>query len=185
MKSIGPLLDDIGSDPKELSFEADRDVLHAVAERLKCPAVHSLSGSISIHAGGEDLFVSGQVSALLERECVVSLDRLEEPVQDDISLRLSPHLTEDDETSSEDVDVLGPPFVENGRLNIAEIFAQQVALAMDPFPRSPNSENESTDDKVKTIDVGDETEGAEVETHRPFETLSALLDKKDGKGSLR
>ncbi len=159
--------------PREAHFEADEQMRAAIAQRLGVDEVKAFSGLVRLSRKGGDVVAEGRVAARLVRPCAVTLAAAEEVIDDGINLRLTAELTEEDERSAEDVDLLGPPFLVDGRLDVAEILVQQAALAMTPFPRAPDAAPEPA--------PGDETAADETAgngRHRPFAALKEMMAAK-------
>ncbi|MBI1394215.1 MAG: hypothetical protein GC152_15910 [Alphaproteobacteria bacterium] len=168
-------LADLSGAPRRVTCAPDPEALAAIARRLQVEDVLDFKGQVELRAKGNDVHATGDVAATLVRRCVVTLDPLEERIEETIDLRLTPTLADADEGSAEDVDLLDAPFLVDGAIDVLEILVQQTALGMDPFPRAP--------------DAGD-TGGAGVDpdaidpqspTHRPFAGLKDLMDGKPPK----
>ena len=174
-----PLLSELGPTPRVFRLALDDDERAAAAERLGAVSVDSIAGDLSVSRRGSDVFVRGKVESKLVRSCVTTLQPVVECIEDAIELRLTPEVTEADEQSPEDVDLLAEPFLvrgdrsggsddSGGRIDLVEILVQQTALAMAPFPHVDASP--AAGDAVTSPD-----------TQRPFAGLKELLDRK-GRG---
>jgi uncharacterized metal-binding protein YceD (DUF177 family) len=126
-------LGEIGKSEKRFRLAAGEDERRKVAARFKIPAIDMLEGELRIRATKTDIFVEGDVRALLTRECVASL----EPVREDIAEAFEIHFTRQapEREGEEEADLDAPEVHEGDVIDLGELLVQQLALAMDPFPR--------------------------------------------------
>jgi hypothetical protein len=90
---------------------------------------------------------------------------------------VAPAAEEDDvELASGAFDAAGEPPepLIGGQIDIGEAVAQQLALALDPYPRKPKVRLEDVIGELKGVSVGDEGVGA----GRPFAALARLKRRK-------
>ena len=73
-------------------------------------------------------------------------------------------------------DAADPEPYENGVIDLGEAVAQQLSLAIDPYPRSAATTDSEADDMSKTP-----AESEAQPTHRPFEGLDALMKARKSK----
>ena len=131
-------LSDLGPEGVTLHLKAASVPRTAIARRLDVPEVIDLSGDIAIRPEADGASVQGVVRARLVRTCVVTLDPLEEVIDEAFSLRFTRGLPSDDvELALEDE--WSEPLPDD-MLDAAEILVQQVAIAMDPYPRKPGAQ---------------------------------------------
>jgi uncharacterized metal-binding protein YceD (DUF177 family) len=101
----------------------------------------------------------GHLTAVVVRTCVVSLDEFEAKVEERFKIRFVPSGQETDDDDPESIDEI--PY--EGRLiDIGEAVAEQLGLALDPYPRKPGAELPS--------ELGAEDSG-------PFAALAKLKKK--------
>lgn len=174
--------DQIGPAGHRLSLSASQPERNGLAKRFRIPAVHKLEADLTVYPAGKDghFHLSGHVVADVEQTCVVSL----EPVQEHIDIEISRHFVPAEELAVEeapetagdedDADWLDPegddppdPIIDN-RLDIGGAVAEEVALALDPYPRKPGA----------TLPEGYKPDG-EAEPPSPFAVLAKL--KKEPK----
>ncbi len=130
------VLDDLPKGGRKFLLEANDVELDAVANRLGVLAVDKLSGELWVSATKERFSVRGRVAARLKRECVVSLEEIVEAIDEPFEtefVRRAAALENDDEEISLD----SPEIHEDAELDIGELLVQQLALAIDPYPRKP------------------------------------------------
>ena len=122
---------------QSLSLDAPAEARAALARRLGLPAIHALSAELALtpDAGGR-IAVRGTLRAELEQECVVTLAPVRASISDPVAWRLLP---EGEEPADGDDDPDDIPS-EGGAVDLGEELAQQLALALDPYPRAPGAE---------------------------------------------
>ncbi len=128
----------------EQVVEADASECAALASRLGVPAVLALTCRFRLRAQADRAIqAEGRLQARVVRTCVVSLDDFESDVTEDFRVRFVP--ARPDLPDVEDPEELDPdsddeiPF-EGGTLDLGEAATEQLALALDPYPRKPGAE---------------------------------------------
>lgn len=83
--------------------------------------------------------LSGRVRATLEQVCGITL----EPLPVEIDTRFSVDLVEAAEPEIDEIEVSlddnSPDVIEDGRIDLGQYAVEQLALALDPFPRKPGA----------------------------------------------
>ncbi len=128
-------LDELPKDGRRFELEASEAERDAVANRLGVLSVDGLKGEVRITANKKRFDVSGSVTARLKRECVASLEEMEEAIDEAFEiafLREASPSTEEEEISLET-----PEVYDAAEIDLGDLLVQQVSLAMDPFPRKP------------------------------------------------
>ena len=155
-------------------IEADRAAREAMAELAGVREILSASASIDVTPdNGGRFHVTGRVRARVGQTCVVTLDPIENDIDEPIDLILAPpdqipalaDLVDDgDESEAEIPDPPEP--IENGVINLGRLATDALFLAIDPYPRKPDAVFEPL------------IAAADPEDH-PFAALKALhLDPK-------
>ena len=129
----------------------------ALAERLHIPGVESVACTFTLRARGAVVAAEGDLVAQVVQSCVVSLEPVRQEVRERFALRFVPEGQEgaDDEPDSPDE----VPYA-GLKIDLGEAVAEQLALALDPYPRRADAVLE---------DVAGADEGGSS-----FHTLSAL-----------
>ena len=159
-------LSDIGSGAREYALTASPSECKAAADRLKIPAVHALSGHVRVKASRAIISVSGDVTASLTRECVASLEELHEDVHDIFDFELVRGVEPTDSTGDDGDEIDLTEYHDGDELDVGDILVQQLALAMDPFPRKEGAPSLA------------ETYGKQAE-ESPFQALSEAFKKNE------
>ena len=123
--------------------EAGPEECRALARRMGIEAVHSLVCRFDLQRGPhETVAATGRLRARVSQACVVSLEPFDAELAEDFTLRFVPEGQESDEFDLESDDEVT---YAGGVLNLGEAAAEQLALALDPFPRKPGAELPAVD----------------------------------------
>jgi uncharacterized metal-binding protein YceD (DUF177 family) len=155
-------------------IEADRAVRDAMAEVAGLREILSASASLDVtpKSGGR-VHVAGHVRARIGQTCVVTLEPIENDIDEPIDLIFAPpeqipQLADlVDEAADSDVEIPDPPEpIVNGVIDLGRLATDALFLAIDPYPRRPDAVFEPP------------VVAADPEDH-PFAALKALqLDAK-------
>jgi uncharacterized metal-binding protein YceD (DUF177 family) len=137
-------LDRIGPHGLDLTVEATSAECSALAERMNLPAVLALSCTFHLVREGRDIVLArGALRALITQTCVISLDDFDAAVEEVFQVRFVPSGEETDDLDPEADDEI--PF-EGNLIDLGEAAAEQLGLALDPYPRMPGVEMPEIED---------------------------------------
>jgi uncharacterized metal-binding protein YceD (DUF177 family) len=137
-------LDRIGPQGLDMVVEATPAECVALAERMKLPAVLALSCAFHLTREGRDIVrARGVLRARVTQTCVVSLDDFDAPVEEMFQVRFVPLGQESDDIDPDSDDEI--PF-EGNQIDLGEAAAEQLGLALDPYPRMPGVEMPTAED---------------------------------------
>jgi uncharacterized metal-binding protein YceD (DUF177 family) len=157
-----------------------RDIEAGPAAREAMAAVAGLREILSANAsldvtpkGGGRFHVAGQIRARIGQTCVVTLDPIENDIDEDVDLIFAPpeQIPEMadlvDDAAESDAEIPDPPEpIVNGVIDLGRVATDALFLAIDPYPRKPDAVFEPP------------VVSADPEDH-PFAALKALrLDAK-------
>ena len=111
-----------------------------LAKRFGIVALDSLSAEIRLKPENGLIRVSGHLEADVVQNCVVTLEPFASHVEDDFTTDFSEHAVEEGTEEGDalfDPDYEAPEPIEDGVIDIGELTAQFLALALDPYPRAP------------------------------------------------
>jgi Large ribosomal RNA subunit accumulation protein YceD len=129
---------EIGPSGLDSMVEASPAECAALARRMGVPAVLSFCCRFHlVRTVGSVVAARGRLLASVARTCVVSLDDFEVAVEEDFQVRFVPAGTETDNPDPEAEDEI--PFA-GAVIDLGEAAAEQLALALDPYPRKPGAE---------------------------------------------
>lgn len=109
----------------------------ALARRFDLLALDALSAELRLAPGMEGVVhVTGTLMAELSQGCGITLAPVRQSVSEAVSWRLLPEGMEpsDGEDDPDDIET------EQGMADLGEALAQQLSLAIDPYPRAPGAE---------------------------------------------
>ncbi len=127
------------------TVRATPEQCEAIAKRMGIPAVASLECRFDMtrEADGVSIAARGRLRAEVTRECVVSTEEFESTVDEEFDVRFVPAGAEHDDPDPNLPDEI--PY-EGGAIDLGEAAAEQLALALDPYPRMPGAELPELDD---------------------------------------
>ena len=161
-------LDSLGEAPRRIEIEADAAERAALAARFGLTAIGRLAATADLARAGAEVRATGRVAAEVRQACVVTGAPVETRLDEPFALRFRPppgaaKPDEEIELGESELDV---GFYEGGAIDLGEAAAETLALALDPYPRSPEAEA-----ALKQAGVKSEEEAG------PFGALAALKDK--------
>lgn len=124
-------------DAREVTLEATAAERAALAGRFGILGIGALSATLRLQPEpGGSVRVRGRLRAEVEQACVVTL----EPVVQQVDAPLDLRILEEGEVPADD-DPESPDEIESagGQVDLGEAVAEQLALALDPYPRAPGA----------------------------------------------
>lgn len=132
-------IDQIGERPRDVAISADDAEQAALAERFGLLGLERLEARFSLRRDGTTMFVEGVVLAAATQACVATGEPVPATIEVPVSLRFVPEMAGGDEIEIDagELDSIG---YSGGAIDLGEAAADTLALALDPFPRSPGAE---------------------------------------------
>lgn len=128
-------LDRIGQQETRHEVVASAEECAALARRFDIPAIASLTCRFGLRqAPGASVIADGVLEARVTRICVATLEAFDMPVRESFRLRFVP---EDRLSDGIDPDADDEVPYQGESIDLGEATAQQLALALDPYPRKP------------------------------------------------
>jgi uncharacterized metal-binding protein YceD (DUF177 family) len=120
----------------ELTFEATPEERRMLASRFDLVGVERLVGHASLDRSGEVVRLRGRLEAQVVQSCVISLEDVRSTVDEAFDCRFTRPgaAAPGDLAWDQDIEQL-----DGTELDVSEIFAQQLALALDPYPRAADA----------------------------------------------
>jgi hypothetical protein len=120
----------------EVGLEATPEERRRLAERFDLLTIDRLVGHARLERCGEGVIrLRGRLQAEVVQTCVISLEDVRSTVDEAFECRFTrPAAGAPDLAWDQDIEALA-----GTELDIGEIFAQQLALALDPYPRAPDA----------------------------------------------
>ena len=123
--------------PASFMVEATAAECAALAERLRIPAVHGVRCRFTLRRQGPAVHADGVLEARVEQSCVVSLEPVEQVVMERFHVRFVPASALAEEDGDPDTPDELP--YDGNTIDVGEAAAEQLALALDPYPRRPDA----------------------------------------------
>lgn len=111
----------------------------ALAQAFDIPRVDRLEGELKAARRAGLIEVEGHLKAKLGRRCVVSLQEMEEEIDETFAVTFTEEAEPEREGEFE-ADLDAPEPLEGGVLDLGAVLLEQLVLAMDPHPRIENAE---------------------------------------------
>ena len=162
-------LDAIGAGEREVRIAASEAERAALASRFGVLSVERLEAVVTVRKEAAGIAVRGRVTGAVVQACSVTGVPLAATIDEPVALLFVEALDEQEEIEL-DAGALDTVEIEGGAVDLGEAAAETMALALDPFPRSPEA-----DATLRAAGVISEDE------HRPlgaFDGLKAMLEKK-------
>jgi uncharacterized metal-binding protein YceD (DUF177 family) len=143
--SVPVRISEIASEGRDYSLEADDRTRAAIAAAIGIPALPRLRADFTLSRKGRDgLRVSGEVTASVGQNCVVTLEPMETNVAEAVDLvftaegERSPPIVAVDLSGGADAPDPPEP-LENGTVDLGRIAVEFLVLGIDPYPRKPDA----------------------------------------------
>lgn len=161
-------------------IEADDGERAALARRLGLIELPRLVAVVRLSRRGESISVEGEFDADVVQACVATLVPVPSRVAEGFSVRLTPEgdpgevrpgalLDLDLDVEEEDEEPL-----QDGRIDVGELTAQYLSLALDPYPKAPGVEFDPHIEHVEGEADAVAEEGDEGSRPSPFAALAKL-----------
>ena len=134
----------------------------ALAQRFAIPGINRFEAVLRLRAEPGGLAdVAGRLSAEVVQTCVLTLEPVVQQVEEAVALRILPPGEEpsDDPEGPDEIEA------EGDSVDLGEALAEQLALALDPYPRAPGAALPGPEAVP---------EAAEPAARNPFAALAAL-----------
>ncbi len=152
----------VGPEGRREVLEADEAERAALARRFGIPAIERLRAELRLRPETDGAVrAEGRLDADIVQTCVVTLEPVPQRVEEEVALRLLPPGQEPRDDPDEAADEIA---TERGVADLGEAVAEQLALALDPYPRVPGA----------TLPA----EASEAAEERPMAALAKLRDAK-------
>ncbi len=143
--------DDVPEDGLHLDLVADEAVRAALARTSGLRDVQRLAASFDVtRTGRGGLHVTGEVTAIVGQNCVVTLEPIEQNLVEPIDLTFVPETDTASvsvaESSLAEGEAEAPDFLTGGAVDLGAVATEYFLLGIDPYPRKPGAVFEATHD---------------------------------------
>lgn len=161
------VVDELTAAAKKYHIAAKKDELPYVTEVLKVNGVKSLNADINVKLNKKEhqIKVWGSARAEIEQTSVISLENFVKPYQTDFEMTYDTELTPKELHNMEfEFEDEVPDLVIDGKINLADIAMEQIALVLDDFPRMEG----------ETFEFQSEFDEETTSAQNPFAVLAKL-----------
>jgi uncharacterized metal-binding protein YceD (DUF177 family) len=141
----------VGPEGRREVLEAGPAEREALARRFGLVSVDSFRAELVLRPEPDGAVrAEGRMQAEVVQTCVVTLDPVPQRVEEQVALRFLPPGREADE-GPEEIDEVET--AQGGTADLGEALAEQLALALDPYPRAPGATlpEEATDTSANPL----------------------------------
>lgn len=188
-------VDDLKPGVLERSFSSNAVESRALAQRFGVSAIRSVTADVVLRRKGRShlILLEGRLKAEVEQACVVTLEPVTERLDERFTLRftLDPAKAGTESTADAGMEIMVDPEADDppeavgpgGVIDVGEAVAQQLSLAINPYPRAqglaPEGEVFSSANRDDAESNGEETREKSGRVN-PFAVLETLKSgKKD------
>ena len=137
-------VDSVSDRGLEVTIEATPAERQALATRFEIQSIDALASTMTLRrVRGEMVKVAGSLSADVVQTCVVTLEPVPDHVEDSFeALFAPPHLAHNQGGEEVELDFHAedpPEPITDGGIDVGELTAQYLSLALDPYPRCPEA----------------------------------------------
>jgi uncharacterized metal-binding protein YceD (DUF177 family) len=155
----------LAPEPREVVLDSNAAERAALAARFGILGIHALGARVHLRPEpGGTIRARGTLSAEVEQACVVTLEPVRQRVEAAFDLRI---LEEGELPADEDPESPDEIESQGGTVDLGEAVAEQLALALDPYPRAEGAE-------LPEFDPPEAPEPTPPERPNPFAGLAKL-----------
>ena len=131
-------LDAIGEGERRIEIAADEAERAALATRFGLIAVQRLGAALTVQREAAGVGVRGRVTGAVIQACSVTDEPLDVDIDEPVALLFVERMETQEEVEL-GADTLDTVEIEGSAIDLGEVAAETMALALDPFPRGPNA----------------------------------------------
>ena len=128
----------IGAEPRAFAIEADPHERRALAVRFGLVDIDRLAAEFTVRRDAQGIVLAGRVESAVTQACSATGDPLAVRLDEPVELRFVEPVVDAAEVELGG-DALDTIEIEGGAIDLGEVAAETLALALDPFPRSPGA----------------------------------------------
>lgn len=143
--SVPVRVDDVAETGRHVTLSADAATRAAIAAHAGLHSLDRLEATFDLCRRGRDgLRVTGEVTAIIGQECVVTLEPVENKVSESVDLDFLPASAADNGRTLADAVGDGgdepPELLADGSIDLGALAVEFLILGLDPYPRKPGVE---------------------------------------------
>lgn len=134
----------IGEAPHHVELKARPEERRALVARFGLEDLSDLSGELSVYWRGEEIVVEGRIKAAATQACIVTLEPVDETIDEEFVVIYAerPGAAQEHEPPENEFaaprELVEP--LEGDSIDLGELLAQQLSLALNPYPRAEDAE---------------------------------------------
>ena len=167
-------LRDIGEKPHVVELKARPEERRALVARFGLEDLSDLAGALSVYWRGEEVVVEGTIRATATQACIVTLEPVDETIDEEFVVIFAERAREAQEHEPPENEFAAPRELveplEGDSIDLGELLAQQLSLALNPYPRAEGAE--LPEEERRAGETQDE-QGSD-ESANPFAVLKQL-----------
>jgi len=140
-------VEDIPEQGQSFALQADTEVRAAIAKMAGLRDLQELAATFDVtRQGSGAVRVVGRVSAMAGQTCVVTLEPLLSPIEEDVDLLFMPQVTSpttlgenDGERAASTAKWNDPEPLVDGVVDLGALATEFLILGLDPYPRKPGA----------------------------------------------
>lgn len=122
------------------TLEPDEAARKRIARSLDLAALDAFTAEVELRPTDAGWRLKGRVRAQAVQTCGLTLEPLPVTIDTRFSVSLAEAAEEETDEIVIDMDDEAPDLIEEGRIDLGQYAVEQLALALDPFPRKPGAE---------------------------------------------
>lgn len=161
-------LDTLGEAPRHVALDATEAERIALVRRFGLLALDALSADADLVRQGDAVTAKGRLRAAVTQSCVASGAPVPQVIDEPFEIVFHPQPAEvrPEEEVELDESEMDVAFYDGAAIDFGEAVAETLALALDPYPRTPDAA-----EALKAAGIKSEEEAG------PFGALASLRDK--------
>jgi uncharacterized metal-binding protein YceD (DUF177 family) len=171
----------LGRDPMTFKFDATKAQCVELVSKLDIAGVASCSasGELSRKDGGSQIILKAMFKAEVDQDCVLTLKPVTQKIEEEFVMCYT--FSKADTVLEDGEHVIGsneddlPELIVEGKINVVQAVVEQIALALDPYPRAEDAGTSDSADILQQSAATEATKDADV--HNPFAGLKDLMNK--------
>jgi uncharacterized metal-binding protein YceD (DUF177 family) len=146
----------------------------ALAERFGLVSLDRLEAKVILRRAGGDIRLEADLTADLVQSCIVTLEPMPAQIAEEFVLIFRPGIDEDEADrlalENPEDEIIEPLMAES--IDIGEAVAQQLSVAMDPYPRVSGAQSAGAD--LEFGSTAEATTDTSEARRNPFDVLATL-----------
>lgn len=142
--SVEVVVEELPRTGRHFKLEPDSETRSALAKRFDLQSLDVFRAEVHVRplAGVTIYRVTGSIHAECTQTCVVTLGPVKQDVDEAFEVEFAPGVELPDELDLTLEDDEPCESIIDGKIDLGELVAQQLSLALDPYPRAPDADLE-------------------------------------------